>query len=163
MRTLVKCGMSFIIAGILALQAGIASGQDRISLTGQVMAYVVSNLSVHPHGYLPARDELIVKVKKSKENKLGYVRLINEYFSDTTNLPAILFREGGKWKFDVIRRFDCDGPLSTTRASQSIVVNGESFSSESPTHIEYIKPVETVPLASEQSILCYSIRTLVRQ
>lgn len=141
-------------------------------MKGEVIAYVEPTIKVPPHSYIPNVNELIVKVNKIKGNNAKFARVINEYFSEKTILPDNIFTEGGKWKFKVTRRVDCDGvlvlsaplkkPDDDNKDKKFTVQDADQFILDPPPVVRLINSDEAKKIPSDQILPCYSILSFER-
>lgn len=127
--------------------------------TGIVVAYARPHPEVPPYGHVPLVDELIVKLVPNIPHTPGYVRLINEHFAEKSSLPRSIFTSPRKWRFKVIRRIDCDRPISGT-SLQTLEVGDSAFTVSSSTNLVVLRRSLMRNVTMERPIPCYLIRSV---
>jgi hypothetical protein len=132
-------------------------------ITGEVIAYIKSDFLMKPHGFVPNGEEFIVKVKRSKNNKEEYIKLLNEYLEDKSDLPENIYSGKGRWKFTVTRRVDCDLVLRPDYSALTMTSNNndkEKWIMDEPPKVNFIRPEEEKNIPSDKVLPCYLILSL---
>lgn len=124
---------------------------------GEVVAYIEPNVIAPPHSFVPKSDVLIVRVARSRGVKNEFIKVVAEYFSEKSPVPKGIFK-GGKWKFKVARRTDCDSALSPDNSELQKSIKskeGEGWTFTSP-NLVFIKSEGAESLPKDKVLPCYS-------
>lgn len=145
-------------------------GQVKISpvnFTGEVIAYIESDIIIPSHSYIPNSDVLIVKVKSSKKTQTEYIKIKTEYFEEKSQLPHNIFSRTGKWKFKVTRRVDCDSVLNPDYSeflkSANDNKDGDVWIMDKPVKVHFIHPKEGRSISADKVLPCYLILSLKKK